>query len=182
MFSFVGDILGDITGTNEAAKASKQAAGEQLEFQREGLDYMKQVQAPMLEYRNKALPSLYGFYDPANPQGQQQFVDSAMQSPFYNQMIQQGEEAVMRNAAATGGLRSGTTQQNLARNSQNVLQSLVGQQLQGLGSFAQTPINTQGIANQYNMMGGTQAGGTLAAGQAQQDAFRIAADMAKAFI
>lgn len=182
MFSFVGDILGDITGTNKAAEAAQKAAGQQLGFQQQGLDYIKEVQQPVLDLRNQALPALYGFYDPSNTQGQQQFVDQAMSSPFYNQMIQQGEEAVLRNQAATGGLRSGTTQQNLARNSQNVLQGLVNQQLSGLGSFANMNINPSLVSNQLGQMGATQAGGTLAAGQSQQDAFRIAADLAKAFI
>lgn len=141
----------------------------QLQGQREQLDYLKGVQQPVLDIRNQALPALYGFYDPSNPEGQQQFVDQAMSSPFYNQMIQQGEDAVLRNQAATGGLRSGSTQQNLARNSQNVLQGLVGQQLQGLGSFAQTPIDTSQISNVLGNMGNTRSQGYMAQAQADQN-------------
>lgn len=154
----------------DPSKDIQKGVDAQLKMQQEQLDYLKGVQQPVLDIRNKALPSLYGFYDPSNTQGQQQFVDSAMQSPFYNQMIQQGEEAVLRNAAATGGLRSGTTSQNLARNSQNVLQGLVNQQLQGLGSFAQTPIDTSQVSNVLGQMGQTQAQGYQAQAQANQGA------------
>ena len=70
-------------------------------------------------------------------QGQGAIINQAMSSPFYDQMINQGEQAVARNAQATGGFRSGSTQENLAGNSQNVLMSLVNQVLQG----------KQGIAN-----------------------------------
>ncbi len=168
MFSFIGDIFGDITGANDAADASREASAQNLAFQQQGLDYLKEVQQPVLDIRNQALPALYGFYDPTNPSGQADFVQGVQQSPFYESMIQQGEEAVLRNQAATGGLRSGTTQQNLARNSQGVLQGLVNQQLQGLGSFAQTPINAGQIANQYGQMGQAAAQGALGAAQAQQ--------------
>lgn len=176
LFSFVGDILGDITGTTKAADKAAGAitAGEEaaLGFQREAFDYAKGVQQPVLDIRNQALPQLYGFYDPSNPQGQQQFIDQAKASPFYQSQIAAGEEAVARNAAAGfgGGLRGGNINQALAQNSQNVLRNAVNQQLQGLGGFAQTPINTSSVTNQLNQMGQTTAQGNIARGQAYQDA------------
>lgn len=149
----------------------QESADKSLAYQREALDYLKGVQAPVLGMRNKALPMLGGFYGIGAdaPQMQQQFVDTARQNPFYQSMLQQGEEAVLRNAAATGGLRGGNVQQALAQNSQNVLQGLVNQQLQGLGSFAQTPINTQGISSTLQGMGQTQAQAGMGQAQAQQD-------------
>lgn len=160
--SIGGAIFGDPSSSiKNASKAS-------VALEREGLDYTKEVNAPMLEARNMGLSGLQQFYDPTDPSGQQAFIDQAQQSPFYQSMLQQGEESVLRNQAATGGLRSGSTQQGLAQNSQSVLQGLVNQQLQGLGSLAGANVNPATVANQYNQMGQTTAQGMTAAANAQQ--------------
>jgi hypothetical protein len=165
-------LLGGISKAifGDPSKDIQKGVDQQLASQRKQLDYLKRVQKPVLDLRNKALPQLAGFYGLGADAGeyQQQFVDTARQSPFYQSMLDQGEEAVMRNAAATGGVRGGNVQQALAQNSQNVLQGLVNQQLQGLGSFAQTPIDTGGIANVMGQMGQTQAQGTMAMANAEQ--------------
>ena len=161
--SFVGDIWDGITGktaADTAAKSSDAAIG----LQREALNYLKQSQAPLLEAQQFGLTGLMDYYG-GNQQG---LIDQVQSSPFYSSMIDQGEEALLRNAAATGGLRSGGTQQALAQNSQNVLQGLVGQQLGGLGQLAGYQPNTAGVANQLNTIGNTTAQGIVAQGQAQQ--------------
>lgn len=158
--SITGGLSDALFGTGDAIDAQREAAQVNQEYLDKSLDYQKEVQQPVLDLRNQALPQLYGFYDPTNSQGQQQFIDQAQSSPFYKSMINQGEEAVARNAAATGNLRSGSANLALAQNSQNVLQNLVNQNLSGLSSFAQTPINTSGISNTYQNMG-TNAGNSL---------------------
>lgn len=90
-------------------------------------------------------PALEGEYIPAN--GQQDFIGDVQSSPFYQSMINQGEQAVGRNMSMTGGLRSGTANEALAQNSQNVLQNLVNQRLQGLQGMANLPSNANAIAN-----------------------------------
>lgn len=161
--SFVGDIFDGITGKT-AANASREAADTSVAFQREALDYLKQSQEPLLQAQQFGLTGLMDFYG-GNQQG---LIDQVQASPFYSSIIDQGEEAVLRNAAATGGLRSGTTQNALAQNSQDVLQGLVGQQLGGLGQLAGYQPNTAGVANQLNTIGNTTAQGIVAQGQAQQ--------------
>ena len=107
-----------------------------------------------------------------DPNGQQRFVDRVQASPFYNSMISQGEDAVARNASVTGGMRSGNIQPGLAQNSQNVLQNLTNQQLQGLFSFAGTPSNANAISAQYNGMGNTTGAGMMGQAQAMQDMYQ----------
>lgn len=178
MFSFVGDILGDITGTTAAGKASKKAAGEQLAFQQKGLDYLMESQAPVLARREAAAEPLMGFY--TDPAQQAQFYQDATQSPTYDYLTGLGEESVLRSAAATGGLRGGAINPALASIQPQIAQMLVNQRLQGLQGFAQQQVNTGQVANQYGAMGATQAGGTLAQGRSAQDAFGMGLDMAKA--
>lgn len=161
MFGLIGSLFGG--GDGGAAEASRMSA----EGQQQGLDYIKRLDAPLVGYRNQALGGLSDYYM-GGPQGQQSFYDNAMQSPSYQNLINTGEEAVLRNAAATGGLRGGGTQQALAQNSQNVLQGLVNQNLQGLQGFANPNLNTGNIAQMYGNIGDTRAQGVTAANQYQQ--------------
>lgn len=162
--SFVGDIIGDITGANKAADASRDASELSAGFQREALDYLKTSQAPLLEAQQFGLSGLMDYFG-GNQQG---LVDAAKQSPYYTSMLGQGEEAVLRNAAATGGLRSGTAKNALAANSQNVLNSAIGQQLGGLQTLAGFQPNTAGVAQATGNIGNTLAQGITAGAQAQQ--------------
>lgn len=103
-------------------------------------------------------------------QGQQAFIDEVMASPFYQSNIQQGENAVLRNVSATGGLRSGAANEALAQNSQNVLQNLTNQRLQGLQGFTGGAGLESQISDLISGIGKTTGQGTIAAGQAQADA------------
>jgi len=139
----------------------KESSDAQIAFQREGMDYLKEIERLPLQYRDQAMQSLMGFY--GNDSGvQQQFIDKAKSSPFYDAMIKQGQEGVLRNAGAMGLSRSGRAATGLERNNQAVLQGLVNQQLGGLQGFAGTPISGQGVANMYGQMG--QAAGAAGMG------------------
>ena len=108
---------------------------------------------------------------------QQGLIDNVMASPFYQQNIQQGEEAIARNAKMTGGMRGGNIQEGLAQNSQNVLQNLTNQQITGLQGFRNPSLNT-GLINQgYGNVGGAMAGGQIGAANAQQAGMQGAMDM-----
>lgn len=162
--SVLGGVWDDLTGKT-AANAAGEASEASLGFQREALDYLKQTQQPLLEAQQFGLGGLQDYYSG----NQQSLIDQVQASPFYSSMINQGEEAVLRNAAATGGLRGGNVQQGLAQNSQNVLQSLVNQQLGGLGQMAGFQPNTGAVAGQIGNMGTTTAQGITGAAQARQD-------------
>ena len=152
-----GDPSKDIRRGEQAALAQQQKA----------LDYQMEVDAPLLQYRNQALGGLSDYYM-GGPESQQAFYDQAMESPGYQNYMQQGEESILRNAAATGGLRGGAVNPALALNQHNVTQGLVNQQLQGLGQFANPNLNTANIANTYGNMGNIQQQSAIAQGQANQ--------------
>jgi hypothetical protein len=146
--SFMGKIFDGITGKT-AANASREAADTSVAFQREALDYLKQSQEPLLQAQQFGLTGLMDFYG-GNQQG---LIDQVQANPFYQSMVSQGEEAVLRNAAATGGLRGGNVQQALAQNSQNVLQGLTNQYLGGFGQLAGYQPNTAGVAQATSNIG-----------------------------
>ncbi|MEO9497712.1 MAG: tail fiber domain-containing protein [Vibrio splendidus] len=161
--SVLGDIFDGITGKT-AAEASQSAADTSAQYQQQALDYLKQSQEPLLEAQKFGLSGLMDYYG-GNQQG---VVDAAMESPYYTSMLTQGEEAVLRNAAATGGLRGGNVQSALTTNNQNVLNSAIGQQLGGLQTLSGFQPNTAGVANLTSGIGNTLAQGQLGAAQAEQ--------------
>lgn len=176
-----GALLGGATsliGGNKAANASERAANLQAQQQQAALDYQKQVEELPLELRGEAAPLLAGFYGIGEqaPGAQQQLINQVMDSPFYQANTEQMEEAIMRNAARTGGLRSGDVQSALATEQSNLLQQGVNQQLQGLSAFAFPNLNTNAIANTMQGIGQTQAQGALGAAQARQAGYGGAAN------
>lgn len=99
-------------------------------------------------------------------------------SPFLQSQYKQAENALLQNAAATGGLRGGNVQEALADNRMNMLYQNVQNQQQHLANLANLGQNAaagvgnagmatgNNIANQLNGIGQAQAGYALARGQA----------------
>lgn len=107
--------------------------------------------------------------------GMQAFIERAMESPLYTQIMggqELGEEAIMRQAGATGGLRSGNVQGNMydytTQLQNQALLSSYNEQLAGLQGMAGLPSNANQIANQMGSIGSTYAQGQIGAAQSQQ--------------
>ena len=194
----------------EAAKilaaAEEKSAAAELAFQYEGLNYLMQSEALPMEYRDMAygvLGELYGTEPGQNPSAdsffnsplaqrleinQGELINTAKNSPLYAALMgtqAAGEDSIMRNAGATGGLRSGNVQHNLydynvqlGKNSllqaydrtfneemveQNNLLSMVS----GLKGLAGYGGNSNAVASQYSALGQTAGQGALGVGQAQ---------------
>jgi len=138
------------TGRTAAGKAADAASAQATDLGNQTLNEQQALKKqiggiyqPMMDAGGSAFNDLSGYY----AGDQQPILNQAMSSPYMSQLIDTGEQAIARNAQATGGFRSGSTKENLAGNSQNVLMSLVNQVLQG----------KQGIANAG--MGATDAYG-----------------------
>lgn len=153
---------GDSGGAEDAAEVQAQA-------QREALDYLKQTERLPQAYREGALQGLgaeYGFDSNGVYGGDgMSIIQRAEASPFYQTAIKRGEEGVLRNASATGGLRSGTTSENLASVNQNALMSSYANQLSGLQGMAQLLSNANNIASGMAGIGQTVAQGMVGGAQ-----------------
>lgn len=149
--------------------AAEDAAEVQAQAQREALNYLKETERLPQAYREGALQGLggeYGFDAEGNYGGDgMSLIQRAEASPFYQTAIKRGEEGVLRNASATGGLRSGTTNENLAAVNQNALMSAYANQLSGLQGFAQLPSNANNIASGMSGVGQTIAQGMIGGAQ-----------------
>jgi len=127
------------TGATQAGKAATAAGEASLAEQQALKQEIGGIYDPRMRAGNQAFGELADFYG-GNQQG---IIDQAKASPFMSSLVNQGEKAISRNAQMTGGLRTGTTQENLAGNSQNVLMGLVQQMLQGKQGIAQSGYGAQ---------------------------------------
>lgn len=177
--SIIGDMFGigggdDVGG--EIIAASQPAVGAQGK----ALQYLRQRERVPQRYRERALGELWGEYK--RPINQQRTIRQALKSPLYGAIMggqEAGEEAILRSAAATGGLRSGNVQENLydyntQLQNQALLQSYNAQlgerqtQMQGLGGLAGLPSLAPQIAQGIAGIGQTQSQAQIAAAQAGQ--------------
>lgn len=172
--SLIGSVLGG--GGGEAADAAIQSANIQAQAQREALGYLKETEKIPQQFREGALQQLGGLYGLEGGEGdQREFIRSARRSPLYRAIIggqEAGEEAILRKASATGGLRSGNVQEalydyNVQLQNKALLESY-NQRLGGLQGLARLPSNVNAIAGQIAGIGQTQAQGITAAAQAEQ--------------
>lgn len=174
-------LLGARSQAKSAARASDAqtaAADRGIAEQRRQFEAVQKLLNPFVEGGQDAFAqqlSLAG----VNGAGQQgQMIDQIAASPEMQAMTQQGENALLQNASATGGLRGGNTQGALAQFRPQVLSQLINQQysrLGGLSSMGQNAAAGVGNAGQnmanatsglMQQQGAAQAGGALAQGAA----------------
>lgn len=172
----LGTMASASTAAGEAAEASLRGAGIQAAGQTEALEYLKEREEIPQQFREEALLGLGGLYGLEGGTGdQQELIDRAISSPLYQSIMggrEAGEEAILRSASATGGLRSGNVQEALydynTQLSNKALLESYNQQLQGLVGLAGLPSGAPQIAQGMAGIGQTLGQGQIAAGQAQQ--------------
>lgn len=100
----------------------------------------------------RALAGLGGF------QAQKEALNAIRGGAEYQAMVDAGEEAILQNAAATGGLRGGNTQRALMEYRPQVMADLINQRYSRLGGLA----GMGGNVAQQQALAGQQASGNLA--------------------
>jgi len=148
-----GSIL---QGSQTSANSAMQGAQTSADAQRQALQYLQQADSLPTGLRESALQSLGALYG-----GQGSITDRAMASPLYQAAVQQGENSVLRNASATGGLRSGNTSENLAQVNQNALVAAYNDQINGLQGLSSLPSNANNIAGYMSGIGNTLGQGQI---------------------
>jgi hypothetical protein len=168
---------------NTAAAAQTYAADQSMAEQRRQFDAMQAMFRPYVEAGGGALARQLDLVGNNGPEAQQRAIQAIEMGPEFAAMTRQGEEAILQNAAATGGLRGGNVQSALSRFRPEVLSSLINQQYQRLGGLtslgqasagnqaagAQTFANN--MSNLFTQRGDALAGAALARGQADANMF-----------
>lgn len=201
--SFVGDLIGDvfggITGAKQAGKAAEAAGRTQaeaaqagIEEQRRQFDKLVEIMAPYVTAGTGALGAQQALVGLGGSEAQQAAISGIEQSPIFQALSRQGEEALLQRASATGGLRGGNIQAALAQFRPQMLQQMIEQQysqLGGLSSLGQASAAGQAsqgmqsasnIANLLANQGQAIAGGQMARGGVARQTFGDILGVAKA--
>lgn len=93
---------------------------------------------------------------------QQQAINALQSSPTYQAQLAAGENAMLQNASATGGLRGGNTQNALMQYRPTLLANTIANQMSTLGGLATTGLNT---TQNLTQLGQSAAAGVGSAGQ-----------------
>ena len=175
------DSLTGKTAAKNASQAQQQATQQGMEEQRRQFDIMQQLMNPYVQAGQQGLSGKQDLLGLNGFNKQQGAITNIENSPFFKSQYQQAENALLQNAAATGGLRGGNFQEALADNRSNMLYNNVQGQLQNYGNLvtsgqnAAAGVGTAGqnfanqVGQQLNGIGASQAGYALAKGQANQN-------------
>lgn len=181
MIAMIGGSVGSAVMQSRAQKSASQAqtksAQQGIEEQRRQFDSMQALLKPYVEAGTGALANQLALTGVSGAEAQQAAINALQQGPEFAALTRQGEEAILQNAAATGGLRGGNVQGALAQFRPQVLSSLIEQQYSRLGGLASagqnaaTGVGTAGmqtgtnVSNLLSQQGAAQAGGILAGAQ-----------------
>ena len=161
----------------DAADAQMNATMMGIAEQRRQFDEMQKLLKPYVDIGPKALTGQTDILGLNGNEAQQAAIDQLKSGSMFNELNLQGQNAILQNASATGGLRGGNTQAALAQFSPALLQSMIESQynkLNGLTTLGQNSAVQQGTAGMnmasnigqlYQAYGAAEAGGIL--GQAK---------------
>jgi hypothetical protein len=181
--SFIGKWIGSLTGAQAQADAASQAAQTQgtaaqagIDEQKRQFDAYQQMLQPFVTAGTGALAGQQNLIGLGGAPAQQDAIDSIQSSPQFAALQQQGQNAILQNASATGGLRGGNVQGALAQFNPSLLSGLIDQQYQRLGGLTQAGQASaagtgaaglqsgSNIAQLLQQQGAATAGGQLAQG------------------
>lgn len=185
----VGGTLGLINrgssnrAADNAADAQVRSTEMQIEESRRQFDLVQELLEPFVSGGTDAFQQMMTLAGMDGGQAEREAVRDILESQQYKAAVQEGEEAILANASATGGLRGGNTAAALAQFRPQILSQLTDQRYQRLGGLAQMGQSSaagvgsaaQATGAQVSSALGTQgqavAGAALARGQNNVDFF-----------
>lgn len=175
--SFVGDIIGDITGANDAADAQTNAANQSAALSKEQFEAIQKNLAPFLQFGTNQLQGLSGLMQPLDRQSE---LAKFYSSPEFAMQSRQARGQQLAASEATGGLGSTSTGNALASIAPTLGMNYLGQREaqqadlfnrlmagagMGLNAAAQQGQAGQNYVSQasnaFNQAGAAQAGGAM---------------------
>ena len=183
----IGLITGGLNGASgaikskaasSAAAAQTNAANMAIAEQRDAREQMRALLQPYVDAGDPALQGILGLTGLAGPGSQQEAFMQQEQSPLFQGIARQGENAILQNASATGGLRGGNVQGALGKFRPALLNDFITQQYNRMAGIATTGQNAAAgvgargmesanqIGAQFGNIGQAQAGRAIAQGNA----------------
>ena len=174
----VGSAVMQSNAARSAAGEQTEAAEKGIEEQRRQFDRIQTLLEPYVSAGGTALSQQMALGGMSGPEAQQAAIAAIEGGQEFETLTRSGEEAILQQASATGGIRGGNVQSSLAQFRPQVLSSLINQQygrLGGLTTLGQNAAVGTGnagmqtganIANLYGQQGAAAAGSALATGSA----------------
>lgn len=178
-------LVGGYMASQSASDAASTAAGAQsaasqasIEESRRQFEAIQKLLQPYSQAGTAAIGQQQALLGLTGPQAQKDAISALESGPQMQALTQQGENALLQNASATGGLRGGNVQAALAKFRPQLLNQLIQNQYTNLGGLTSVGQNAAAgvgnagitssgqIINSLNQMGAAQAGSALAEGQA----------------
>lgn len=173
--SLLSGIFGG-KGAKAATKAQTQALQQAMAQQQAQFQQTRADNLPFLEGGQKGFASILDLLGVNGTDPQGAAIASLKASPGFTSLYNTGADTILQNAAATGGLRGGNTQNSLANFGSGLLASTIERQLANLGGIANIGAGTAGnlgslgqsnansISSLLEAQGNAKAGGSLMQG------------------
>ncbi|QRF55305.1 hypothetical protein [Variovorax paradoxus] len=181
----VGSAVAGVAGANAQSNAAQAANQNQTEFavysainQQANLNNMLALLRPYVDAGTTAVGQQRDILGLNGNDAQQSFINNLQSSPLFQSQVKQGEQSILANASATGGLRGGNTQAALAQFSPAMLSAEINNRFQQLGGLVNIGQNaavqsgnagqaaTNAISSQLAQIGASRAGSAIAQGRA----------------
>jgi hypothetical protein len=178
------------SAAKKAGAAQERAAMMGVEEQRAAREEMRKLLEPYVAAGTPALQAQMAALGLSGPAAQAEYVAGQEQSPIFQALARQGEEALLQKASATGGLRGGNIQGALAQFRPQLLNQFLEQQYDRLGGMTKlgqrsaagvgsAGMETAGaIGELFGQAGQAQAGAKLGAAQSWGNVLNLPAQFA----
>ena len=174
-------VGGAVLKGNAAKKAGQQQVQSEMAAiaeQRAAREETRRLLEPYVAAGTPALQQQMAALGLSGAEAQAAYVAQQEQSPIFQALARQGEEAMLQQASATGGLRGGNIQGALAQFRPSLLNQFLNQQYERLGGLTQlgqqsaAGVGASGLTSATNIAellgqgGAARAGATLGSAQA----------------
>jgi hypothetical protein len=163
-------LIGGLLGAGAQKKASRKAQAAMIDALNRGIDTQQhqydQTREDFAPYTAAGTAAMGGLGDLTGINGNDKWTAALSQlerSPELQSLYRTGDEAILQNASATGGLRGGNTQRSLADFRSDTFAKMIQQQLANLGGIAGLGLGATGSVagfgqNTANNVSGMQTG------------------------
>lgn len=164
---------------SQASSAQQQSYQMGIDEQRRQFDELRRLLEPYTQAGLPALKQQQALLGLEGPEAQQAAISAIENQPGFQSVIQQGENAMLQNASATGGLRGGNLQGAMAQFRPQMLAQAIQDQYSRLGGMttlgqqSAAGVGSAGmqtgrdIAGLLGNIGAARAGGILGQGKAK---------------
>lgn len=182
----IGGVASNMASSNaadKAAEAQQNSTNASIAAQQQQYAAMRELLKPYSDAGVSSLAKQQDLLGLNGSEAQRSAIQGIQDSSQFSALVQQGENGILQNASATGGLRGGNVQAALAQFRPQLLNQLISDQYTKLGGITSIGQNAaagtgnagmqsaNSISNLLAQQGASQAGLALAQGRSNAQMF-----------